>query len=88
MYPIPYKGKGGGTKIERWSNRSKVVQMFHWVHTETTEWFNVRIAVVDRMDVGVQSPKMNQSMSEVKLNFAVQRNQNCPPNNMCYTPDW
>lgn len=76
MHPVPQKLKGGGVPVDRRCNRGYIVQMLRRRHTQTSKGFNVRIAVVQSVNVLVETPHMNDAMRKKEMNFSKEWDQN------------
>ena len=72
MNTIPHKSKRRSIKQKRGSNATKIVQMFHGVHAKSSKRFNIRVTVMQRVNVLVHSFDMNKPMGKIKMEFAIQ----------------
>ena len=54
MDAVPPEGEGGGEEDEGGRQAAEEVEVLHWVHAEPGERLNVRVAVVQAVDVFVE----------------------------------
>ena len=72
--PVPHEGKGSGKEEEGGSDAAVVVEMLNGVHAQPSERLNVRVAVVERVDVLVQSLDVDEAVGKVEMELAVEGN--------------
>ena len=58
---VPHEGEGGGVDQEGGTQTAEVVEVLQGMHAQTRERFNVRVAVVQTVDVFVQSGDVDES---------------------------
>ena len=58
---VPHEGEGGGVDQEGGAQAAEVVEVLQGVHTEPREGLNVRVAVVQAVDVFVESRDVDES---------------------------
>jgi len=76
MNAIPQELKGRSMPVNRGRNRTKVVQMFGRRHAQSRKGLDVRIAMMQGVNVLVQAPQMDKSMSKKKVHFSKEWDQN------------
>lgn len=55
-------------KQEKWDQRAGLVQdVFDGMHRDAGEGFWIRVAVMDRVDVGVEGAEVDESVDEVEV---------------------
>ena len=64
---VPHEGEGGGVDQEGGAQATEVVEVLQGMHAETREGFNVRVAVVQTVDVFVQSWDVDESARFVSI---------------------
>ena len=63
MDPVPHEGKGSGEEEEGGANAAVVVEMLNGVHAQPSERLNVRVAMVQRVDVLVESLDVDEPVA-------------------------
>ena len=58
---VPHEGEGGGVHQEGGAQTAEVVEVLQGMHAQSREGFNVRVAVVETVDVFVQSRDVDES---------------------------
>lgn len=75
---VPQESEGRSETVQCGGNGSEVVQVLDWMHAETREGFNIRVSVVHTVNVLVQAFDVHQSMGEVEVQVAKERNKEEP----------
>ena len=61
MYSDLHESEGRGVEEEGGSEAAEVVEVLQGMHAETREGFNIRVAVVQAVDVFVESRDVDES---------------------------
>ena len=84
--PVPHEGKGSGEEEEGGANAAVVVEMLNGVHAQPSERLNVRVAMVERVDVLVESLDVDEPVGKVEMELTVEGNPEGCQNKHCCVP--
>ena len=84
--PVPHEGKGSGEEEEGGANAAVVVEMLNGVHAQPSERLNVRVAMVERVDVLVESLDVDEPVGKVEMELAVEGNPEGREDEHCRVP--
>ena len=72
--PVPHESKGGGKDEEGGADAAVVVEMLNGVHAQPSERLDVRVAMVERVDVLVESLDVDEPVGKVEVKLSVEGN--------------
>lgn len=67
---IPHEHKRRGKHEKRWCNAGVVVQMFDGMHAQAREGLNIRVTVVQRVNVFIECLDVNKAVSEIEVQLS------------------
>ena len=89
MDTVPHEGKGGGKDEEGGSDTAVVVEVLDGMHAQPREGFDVGVAVVERVDVLVESLDVDEPVSKVEVKLAIEGNpEGCQNKHCCVPAAW
>ena len=83
---VPHEGKGCGEDEEGRADAAVVVEVLDGMHAQTRERFNVCVAVVEGVDVLVESLDVDEPVGKVEMELAVKGNPEGCQNKHCRVP--